>query len=136
MNCIVTKNAGNGVHSVNGSTLSVTNTISMWNGGYGFRGYEGGLSLGFSNGSQNFTTGNQGCLNANPIFASLTYYHISEGSPCWDTGNESYLDPDGSRSDMGYFGGVNCPIYPTVFEIIIEPSGQNINLRAKARANY
>jgi len=37
---------------------------------------------------------------------------------------------------MGYFGGPECPIYPTVFEIIITPNGNNINLEAKGRANY
>ena len=136
MNCMVTKNASFGIHSINGSTLSVTNTISLWNGNTGFRGWEGGLSLSFSNGSRNNTAGNQGCIEQDPLFASPTDYHLSEGSPCWNTGNESYLDPDGSRSDMGYFGGTNCPIYPTVFEIIIDPVGNNINLRAKARANY
>jgi len=70
------------------------------------------------------------------MFTSSSDYHISQGSPCWNTGNPSLSDPDGSVSDMGYFGGPDCPIYPVVYEIQITPNGSNINLQAKGRANY
>lgn len=136
MNCIIIANSGDGIIT-NNSTLNVTNCISRPNGGTGFaRSSPGVLNLSYSNGSIYYTAGNQGCINQDPLFTSATDFHISEGSPCWNGGSISLLDPDGSRSDMGYFGGPDCPIYPTVFEIIIEPAGNNINLKAKARANY
>lgn len=135
-NCIILFNTYAGISSKSSGTLNVTNCISRNNGGYGFDGYYNGMSLSFSNGSRYYTNGNQGCIDQDPLFASASDFRISEGSPCWNMGNLGLLDPDGSRSDMGYFGGPNCPIYPTVFEILIEPAGNNINLKAKARANY
>lgn len=139
INCVLVNNSNSGVQADAGATINVTNCIARPNGGVGFDrpGYTGGvLNLSFSNGSNTYTTGNQGVININPAFVSAIDFHISQGSPCWDTGNTSLTDPDGSRSDMGYFGGPDCPIYPTVFEILIEPNGNNINLKAKARANY
>jgi hypothetical protein len=138
INCVVVYNGRYGVYADGVSTLSVTNTISYWNQSYGFStNYNAYLYVSFSNGSFSYgVSSSQGCINQDPLFVSSTDYHLSEGSPCWNKGNDSYLDPDGTRSDMGYFGGPNCPIYPTVFEIRIEPSGSGVNLRAKARANY
>jgi len=137
INCVVVYNGRHGVVADINSTLSVTNTISYWNQNYGFHALSGVLYVSFSNGPRSgYVSGGQGCINQDPLFVSSTDYHLSLSSPCWNTGNDSYLDPDGTRSDMGYFGGPNCPIYPTVFEIRIEPSGSGVNLRAKARANY
>ncbi|MBU1638240.1 right-handed parallel beta-helix repeat-containing protein, partial [bacterium] len=42
-------------------------------------------------------------IEADPLFtASFT---LGSGSPCIDTGDPTLSDPDGSRSDMGAFGG-------------------------------
>jgi len=137
-NCTITYNGSYGVEArsdANG-TITVSNCIARPNGNNGFYGYRSTCNLSYSNGSTVWTAGNQGVIDIDPQFVSNTDYHISQGSPCWDTGNPSLQDPDGSRSDMGYFGGPDCPIYPTVFEITITPNGSNINLEAKARANY
>ena len=137
-NCICVNNGADGIVVNGAGYLSVTNCISRQNALSGFSRTvsSGTLSLSYSNGSTYWTTGNQGCINLDPIFSSTTDFHISEGSPCWNTGNPSLQDPDGSYSDMGYFGGPDCPIYPVVFEVLIEPSGSTINLKAKGRANY
>lgn len=138
INCVLYNNVGRGISSQNQATINVTNCISRNNGSYGFGAYPfEGINLSYSNGSRNYTIGNQGCIDIDPGFTSPPVdFHISEGGPCWNTGNPSSTDPDGSRSDMGYFGGPDCPIYPTVVEILIEPNGNSINLKAKARANY
>jgi hypothetical protein len=143
-NCIVLNCGGAGIIA-DGSTsnIVVTNTISRNNTGNGFYLSNNGLiNKSYCNGSNgcNFTycgvSNNQGCIDSDPIFISTTNYHLSSGSPCFDTGQPSLADPDGSQSDMGYFGGPDCPIFPVVYQMTITPNGNNINVQAKARANY
>ena len=140
MNCIFINNGGCGVYlyGSGSSFISIVNCVAIHNGNIGFNNLNGNgvINLSYSNGNGYRTSGNQGCINADPFFTSTNDFHISEGSPCWDKGNPSLQDPDGSYSDMGYFGGPDCPIYPVVFEVLIEPSGNTINLKAKGRANY
>ncbi len=141
VNCVITSNAGYGIHTVSGATINATNCIAKSNGGnYDYSNDYGGggtLNLSFCNGNHYNTGGNQGCINLDPQFVSTTDLHISQGSPCWDKGNPSLLDPDGSPSDMGYFGGPDCPIYPIVtnVKIIPQPDG-SIQIQATGVANY
>jgi len=141
INCVLYQNGGYGIYAPSSGVVNVTNSISRSNGGpYNYRGNSGltSLYLSYSNGSRVWTAGNQGCVDCNPPFQNPPLdFHIAEDPSCsWNTGNPSLPDPDGSIGDMGYFGGPDCPIYPTVVEILIEPNGNNINLKAKARANY
>ena len=58
--------------------------------------YSGGISPG------------TGCISANPLFTNPgTDFHLQNGSPCINTGdpNSIYNDPDGTRNDMGCYGG-------------------------------
>jgi len=144
-NCIVTNNGWHGIYIDNGSDMFVVNTISRNNGQYGFAagGYNSysEINRSYSNGSvwgdyHCSISNGQGCIDTDPIFVSSTNYHLSTGSPCFNTGQPSLSDPDGSVSDMGYFGGPDCPIFPVVYEMTISPNGNNINVQAKARANY
>lgn len=139
-NCVCVNNNGYGIYIDNSTTLNVTNCISYSNtlAGYYCNGtyYGAYLNLSYSDGSTTNTTGNQGVINVNPNFISSTDYHIPSGGACWDTGNISLSDPDGSVSDMGYFGGPQCPIYPVIYQLQITPNGANIDLQAKGRANY
>jgi parallel beta-helix repeat protein len=47
-----------------------------------------------------------GEISANPLFADALY-RLTDASPCKDTGNPAvfYNDPDGTRNDMGAYGG-------------------------------
>jgi hypothetical protein len=139
-NCVVFGNVYDGISASSGGIINVTNTISRNNGSNGFDNHYSSatINLSYSDGSRGYTSGNQGCIDQDPNFTSVTNldFHLSEGSPCWNTGNPAYTDPDGSIGDMGYFGGPDCPIYPTVYEITISPNGATIDLHAKARANY
>ncbi|MDX9905273.1 MAG: pectinesterase family protein [Bacteroidales bacterium] len=141
-NCVIANFGGTGIISNNGSGcyITITNCISITSGKTGYYGYCGyaciKLSVSYSDGSTQNVNGGQGCINSDPIFISSNDFHISQGSPCWDSGNPALQDPDGSLSDMGYFGGPDCPIYPVVYEIITTPNGDNINIEAKGRANY
>jgi hypothetical protein len=113
----------------------------MWNGNNGFYSdsyYGGVISISYCDGSTRNTTGNQGCINLDSQFiSSPSDLHISQGSPCYDKGNPSLLDPDGSPSDMGYFGGPDCPIYPVVKSITLIPqSDGSVKIQATGVANY
>ena len=48
-------------------------------------------------------------IDADPLFNNVSSgdYSLQAGSPCIDTGNPSseYNDTDGSRNDMGAYGG-------------------------------
>lgn len=57
-----------------------------------------------SNGTVYWQTGN---IGVNPLFISSGDFHLQSSSPCIDTGNPAtqYNDPDGSRNDMGAYGG-------------------------------
>ncbi|MCX6227084.1 MAG: pectinesterase family protein [Bacteroidia bacterium] len=139
INCNILSNGGYGIWAYRGGCINVVNCIARWNSAGDYDGYDygwGPLNLSYSNGGGSNTSGNQGCINLDPRFVSSEDLHISEGSPCWNTGQQSLTDPDGSRSDMGYFGGLDCPIYPVVYELIILKYGSNITLQAKGRANY
>jgi hypothetical protein len=60
-------------------------------------------------------TGTSGNISSNPRFTTFTDdgdfsdddLRLGSSSPCINTGNPSaaYNDPDGSRNDMGAFGG-------------------------------
>ena len=47
-----------------------------------------------------------GEIHQDPVFEDSDY-HLAEGSPCIDTGapGSKYNDPDGTRNDMGAYGG-------------------------------
>ena len=50
-----------------------------------------------------------GNIDADPLFVGSGDYNLQNGSPCIDTGNPGvqYNDIDGSRNDMGAYGGPN-----------------------------
>ena len=70
-----------------------SNYNNLWNHSKNYDGISGGI----------------GDLSANPLFADSTRsdFHLKPGSPCIDAGNPDpiYNDLDGSRNDMGAFGG-------------------------------
>jgi len=73
-----------------------------------------------------------GDISADPLFVNPANnnYHLQPGSPCIDAGDPSILDPDGSRSDMGAYGGSLEPTpedNPPTVEIINPPHGETIS---------
>lgn len=136
-------NDGNGssVYAL-GGTLTVLNTIvwstsgsqySAWVG-YGGSGTYNLLYSDLGNRAYNLGTGG---ISSDPQFSSATDFTLSGGSPCIDAGKPDIYDPDGSRSDIGYYGGPNAPVFPVVtnLRIYFNPNG-TVNVQATAQSRY
>jgi hypothetical protein len=76
-------------------------------------------------------------ISVNPQFVSSTEFMLMGTSPCVDKGQPELNDPDGTRSDMGYYGGPDAPISPVVTElrIFVNPNG-TVNVQATAKSTY
>ena len=119
--CSITGNYGLLGGGIYGELININNSIISYNsGGYGVYVSSGVQSIEYSNFFSN-STGNLfncnagiGCIELDPLFINIVNddYHLSENSPCIDTGNPDpiYNDPDNSRADMGayYFYQFNC----------------------------
>jgi hypothetical protein len=55
-----------------------------------------------------------GCLFALPMFVDSLDFHLQAFSPAIDAGDTTLLDGDGSRSDIGPFGGPMGSTYPYI----------------------
>lgn len=132
---------GNGDYGALGASTDgiAINTISANNGGYWYSGFYSLYSVTYCCTDKDINASNTtGSLTrTNPQFVSSSDFHLKASSPCINSGNPVILDPDGTRSDMGYFGGAGCPIYPVITEIKIIPQGSGqVRIQAKAQANY
>jgi hypothetical protein len=138
-NCVV---CGNNIGIATGGSNSATvyNCISWANRGVGFWSpyYTYFLRLSYCDGSTYSCSDGGGNINSDPLCRiPCVDVHISSSSPCWDTGRPDVLDPDGSRSDMGYFGGPYAPVFPVVTDVSLNPiEGGGVHITATGRANW
>ncbi len=90
VNCIISNNAGPGIHSQDGTPPAITYS-DVWN----------------NNPNYNGTAPGAGNISQNPDFvnAALGDFHLLPNSVCLDKGDPAaqYNDPDGTRNDMGAF---------------------------------
>jgi len=108
-------NGGNGVFLFDSSQAVIENNIFTSNGSYGVGGETGSVPLSDYNDFWQNGQGNYGPefapgthdLAVDPLFVGAGDYRLQTGSSCVDAGNpdSQYNDPDGSRNDMGAFGG-------------------------------
>ena len=132
-NCIVAKNGSGGVHSQHSGARSMYSCY--WdNGSSGVSHYDGGI--------QNFI----GDIESDPRFVDPENadLHLRSDSPSIDAGKPGLEsnDVDGSRSDMGAYGGPNpfagkaISVLPIVSDVTVEPNpvehGNTITIRAKS----
>ena len=121
-NCDAVDNSEEGVSVEFGEGVSVLNTISAFNDGDGFRAYSTVADLTYNDSYGNGAdwgqgleslTGTDGNKSTDPLYTSFSddsnpvndVLYLSSTSPCRDAGDPSLKDGDGSRSDMGAFGG-------------------------------
>ncbi|MCD6163722.1 MAG: T9SS type A sorting domain-containing protein [candidate division Zixibacteria bacterium] len=108
----VTKNLWqNGINATLNDTL-FNNSIS--NCGKGVELYDSGSVIKFNNFYNNqvdietweFDFDSIGNVSCNPLYVSDEDVHLQAFSPLIDAGDPTYLDTDGSRSDIGAYGGI------------------------------
>ncbi len=133
MNCTVADNSATegetgGIHCVKESPLSsipwIMNSI-VWRNGGAVSGASA-VSVAFSDTDDATYAGTNGNLHEHPLFANPEQgdYALAGDSPCIDAGSPdpAYNDEDGTRCDMGAFGGTGrLPDYAVVTHIVKEP---------------
>lgn len=149
-NCVITGCGNNGVYFVQNAKGILKNSVCVGNS---YRGVDNYYVYGTVTNciiwgnkenytyveSITYTIGTTGTTNINsdPKFISGIDFHLSASSPGIDAGNPIEQDPDGSRCDIGYFGGIDCPTFPVVTKITLTPVGNGqIQIQATAKANY
>ncbi|MFH2069886.1 MAG: FlgD immunoglobulin-like domain containing protein [Elusimicrobiota bacterium] len=119
INNTIRKNGNHGIYNTYADPTLINNIITE-NMGYGIYSYVGsytdrGVTVTYSD-VWNNTLGDYygcppgvGCISSDPLFVGGTpfNYHLQPNSPCIDAGDTApeYNDPDGSRNDMGCYGG-------------------------------
>jgi hypothetical protein len=142
-NCTVVDNNHNENYQIyaNTSGLTVENTI-VWTfpsgnsssdriSGY-YSNYASVIHCRTNNGN------GAGPITSDPKFVSSADLRLAITSPCIDKGSPDQNDPDGTLSDMGYYGGPDAPIAPVVTElrISINPTNGTVNVQATAQSTY
>ena len=128
-NTIVIKGPGTGITLMSYPQVTMRNNIIIGNG-TGGQGFGVNDNLGYHrltilyNNTWNFTTIYDnvilgiGNITSDPLFVDLSSadFRLKNNSPCKNTGdpNSNFNNRDGSRNDMGAFGGPD-PINPDIF---------------------
>ena len=156
-NNVIVGSAGNGIY-LNSTGVNVvaapiiTSNIIVDNAGYGINDWQANSSEVvtynnvFNNTSGDYyqTASDIGDIDDDPEFVNpgKDDYHLQEGSPCIDTGltGAANVDPDGSRNDMGIYGGPLAALWiepyngPVVTGVEVNPAsvqqGGTITIRA------
>jgi len=135
INNVIASNNGDGVYSyyISGYVANLSNNIIANNGGIGIDFAYASMGTTsyndvFSNTSGSYASGvtaGTGDISQNPLFIDPTNgnYALQSTSPCKNAGSPGIADndPDGTRNDMGAFGGPDAASfwpYPTGTPII------------------
>ncbi|MBK8129621.1 MAG: hypothetical protein IPK53_12225 [bacterium] len=128
----------------------VNNIMYDWNGGPNGGNYPPGSTIAYNALSVPWGT-DFAIIASNPFLnynASNNYeygvsnLHLVAGSPCINSGDPVQLDFDGSRSDMGIYGGQTpfidsgAPNYPFVQSLTVPPSvtvGNQLQIQSQGR---
>lgn len=124
-NCLSFNNRGDGIVALGGATTIATNNISFANGAWGMFGQDGSSMIArycvvYGNGAgslggqwgRNYAATD--CLYVDAGLSTDGSLRLSGVSSAKDAGDPTLLDLDGSRSDMGYYGGPDAPLLPYI----------------------
>lgn len=115
MDNVVTGNSNKGLGCINNSVPTDFSYNDVWGNGQNY---------------YNCSPG-PGDISANPLYRDEPNddYHLQAGSPCIDSGNPApaYNDPDGTRNDMGAYGGPGAAVITPQVSLTI-PSQNELNI--------
>jgi len=120
LNCTVVRNNSaedSAVYMTRTSFSQIANTIFWQNRTDLIVDFTSSPGVTYSEISDARFSGQNGNISADPLFADIEAgdYRLSSGSPCIDAGDPSadQKDPDGSRNNMGAFGGPGAAAWAT-----------------------
>ncbi len=113
-NTVVGNNLGLEIQSIQSIAVVSSNIVTANVTGISFSSYLGMCGLANNNlwnndESYSGLSAGEGDISSDPLFADRDDFHLQPGSPCIDAGDPSMSDSDGTRSDMGAFGGGGSP---------------------------
>jgi len=153
LNCTIVSNGANGIHLRSSTFTTIANNILAFNaswGAYDEQNYNGTdtaqsncVYLNYA-GDFRYVSDSSGNISANPCLVDLNTCNVQLDfalSPCVDTGRIGDLDPDGTRADIGAWGGPGAARFwpypeggPVITSIEVEPAsvaaGGTITIRA------
>lgn len=144
INCISYNNKSGFYKSSNGTwTPTITNCIALNNLEYGYYNdwydFNVSYSCSYGNPKKDLRIKKIGFIEEDPMFIDIEngIYLLLDDSPCKNTGLTAYKNPDGTRSDMGYYGGDEAPTFPVVKDakFIIDKDG-NVRIEAIGISPY
>jgi parallel beta-helix repeat protein len=128
-NCTIVRNSSQScgaLYFTGSSAARILNTIFWQNDDDLILDFSSTADVSYSNISDSRFSGQNGNISSDPLFMNLEAgdYRLNPDSPCVDTGNPSseYDDPDGSRNDMGAFGGPGAAAWGEEIPMIPVPS--------------
>ena len=126
-NCAIVRNsaAEYGALYVSSSSPQISNTIFWQNDNDLIFDFTSTPSVTYSDIADARFSGQNGNMSTDPLFADIEAgdYRLGSGSPCINAGNPSAdeKNPDGSRNDMGAFGGPGDAAWGTDIPMIPVP---------------
>lgn len=140
INSVIVYNGWNGVYADNNSKVDIINSIVRNNGSRDINGAFGSRIFANHVFAGRWYVGEGSAVNVSntdPQFRGKYDFRLSGNSPAIDAGNPAILDPDGSVSDIGYFGGPHAPTFPVVTRLELVPlEDGGVRVRAYGRANF
>ena len=127
INNVLTNNGQDAIFLHDSTTAIIKNNIIVHNGSFGISGVESASATvdyndvwGNTENYLEFIPAGENDISEDPIFVNSNNgnFHLQSGSPCIDAGDPApqFNDPDGSRNDMGAFGGPFVPKMITSIE--------------------